>query len=297
MKKVYILLMIAMIICGCNRKWNANEEAVLNNDIGKVANVYNTLYYINEGALYKSDSNNVIKEIELSNVYSLQTVNNTVYAIAYIDGNNVIYNISDNNNVIFEFKTDAVPDKVLMDDHTCYYMTKGQLYADSIDKIDALKSIEDVYDFTVTKEGVFYLVFSGNIGNSNDNFLDIGEISITSELCFSNLNNVTKIVDEINRYGSFLSNYGNKVTYRSEDKIFIADEKHNECVIENVLPSSIVVSGDKLYFGDLGSASIKEYSARDKITRKVGEYGELIGIANDELIKSDLSTVNISIEN
>lgn len=288
------LLIFVAFLSGCGYSEQYDRRTVSNNDIGKIADLNNTMYYVDNGRLYESILGENKNDKGLMNVYSLQTVDGSVYAAAYDNGDNCVYDITGEGDVVYEFKTEDIPEKFMIDMHGCCYLAEGRLDFAPISENDIFfDDLSNVYEFTITDEGIYCLVFTGEIGDQSELFADINSLSIVSELWFYGFDGGKNLVKAFEGFGGYLSCYGNGVIYRCDDQIHIADKNGSKCVVENVLPISIVVYNNKIYFSDLSSSSIKEYSIENKTIKEIGEYADLLGVANNNIVKEDFSMIDI----
>ncbi len=71
----------------------------------------------------------------------------------------------------------------------------------------------------------------------------------------------------------------------------MADQDGSECIVENVMPTSIVVYDQMIYFSDLAKGSLNRYSIKDGTLTKIDDYIEIVGINNNNLIDSSFNDI------
>lgn len=230
----------------------------------------------------------------ISDAYYVQTVGNDVFALAYTNNTNTIYKITDNCKAESQFHTDKMPEKAIINKYGCFYTIGNSLDFIEMNSNNDISfdKIEGADDFTVTDNGVYWLKFTGNIDDGSEPFSDLNNLSISEELWYYSFDGNSNLIAELNDgYGSFLTRCYDNVVYRYNTGLYMADQDGSECIVENVMPTSIVVYDQMIYFSDLANGSLNRYSIKDGTLTKINDYIEIVGINNNNLIDSSFNDI------
>lgn len=268
-----LLLSNSLILSGC-ASTNTQDKQIkyYNNDSGKAAYDGEMIYYIEEEKIHIRQ-NDQISVLPLDDVYCIQYINDTVYAITYENKINTVYNISEELNKEFSFETEEIPEKTMISSYGYFYQEKSGLNFISNNGVRSeIEPEKGILDYTVTNDGIYYTVFTGDFGDQTQSFSDLSEISLSSELWYQAFDGEKSMIDKWDESNTtLLANMNDGALYRDYSGVYYAEGSKKKQIIENNFVSAIIADSENIYYFDDVKKECVCFDVPDEDYRYIGE--------------------------